>query len=375
MDAEFLSIEANAFPEVSMIHPSPQLRSAARRGLLLALMISTLGACGMIPSEPPKFEETYVLQAASLDLSAVDLAPAEVGVNADSSAFLIVSDSILLEPTLGQLCSACVALNGTTAAKPAFTVTISGTIPVSPQLLAASIAGGTIDLALGNGLNFDPIRPSATARGSIVMTVRRGSTTIATSGIDGTTQAFGPGAVIAGQIPVSPFNLNGPLTVDLTVTSPAGDAVAINTALQLFAAFGPVRASISSVTVSVASQSFSTTSVLDLTETKLNLSDKLEGGAFRFNFTNPFGVSGNFSLQIRQGSTLLIDKSITLAQTATSSNRIGLSKSEITSLLGKSLTVTISGSFNAPSGQLTLTPKQVANFTSLLEIIVFPLGD
>lgn len=350
--------------------------ASLRRVLALCLVAITLGACGLLPSEPPHFEETYVVQAASLNLSAVDLAPAEVGVNADSSAFEIVSDSTTFQATLGQMCGGCGALNGTTAAKPAFTATFSSTIPVSASLIAASVVSGTIDFYIGHNLSFDPIRPSATNRGTIVLTVKRGTATIATTTINGTTTAFPTGSILAFAVPVSAFNLNGPLTVDVTLTSPAGDPVLINTSQIVVAQAGPVRASISQVTVNVASQSFADTVPLDLTETKLNLGQKLEGGAFRFNFTNPFAVGGSFSLKVLDAGTnaVILDKAVTLAQSATSANRLALTKAEITSLLGKPLTVIINGTFSAPGGQLVLTPKQVANFTTLLEIIVRPLG-
>jgi len=366
-----------------MNHRSSSVQSAAsslaagRRVLLASLAVLALGACDLIPTEPPNFEETYVVQAPTLNLSAADLAPAEVGVNADSSAFLIVSDSTLLSASLGEICAACRTLHGTTVPKPAFTYTFSSTIPVSSQLIAASVAAGTIDLALANGLNFDPVRPSASARGSIVMTVRRGTTTVATFAVNGTTTAFPPGAVLGGAIPITPFNFNQSLTVDVTVTSPAGDPFVVDTARRLLAAAGPLRASISEVTVSVATQSFADTTSLDFTQTKVDPNDKLEGGAFRFNFVNPFAIGGSFSLRFFDAGSgaALFQKAVTLAPSATSSSRIALTRDEVTSLLGKQLTVIVDGTFNAPSGQLTLTPRQVLRFTSLLEIVVRPFGD
>lgn len=349
---------------------------AVRRGLLLLLAVVTLGACGLLPSEPPKFEETYVVQAASLNLSAIDLAPGEIGVNTDSSAFEIVSDSTIFVAKLGDMCTACRPINGTTAAKPAFTYTFSSTIPVSPALISASITGGAFDLYVAHTLSFDPIRPSATARGSVVMTVKRGTTTVASLTLDGNTQPLPADGLLHGaSVPMTPFNLNGPLTIDVTVTSPAGNAVTIDTSDVILVFAGPVRAQVSQVTVSVASQSFADTVPLDLTQTKLNLNEKLEGGAFRFNFTNPFAVGGSFTLKVLDaGGAILLNKNVTLAQSATSANRLALTKAEITSLLGKPLTVIISGTFSSPTGQLVLTPKQVANFTTLLEIIVRPLG-
>lgn len=358
-------------------HSVPIATHAVCRRRLLPLLAVVVGACGLLPSEPPHFEEVYVVQAATLNLSAADLAPAEVSLNTDSSAFEIVSDSAVVAATLAQMCSACHPLHGTTAAKPAFTYTFSFDIPVSTALVAASITGGVFDLFVANVLTFDPLRPSATARGSIVMTVRRGSTTVASLTLDGTTVGFPQSNVLGGTVPMSAFNLNGPLTVDVTIDSPAGDAVTIDTTGGIVVFAGPVRASISEVTVSVASQSFADTVPLDFTETKLNLSEKLEGGAFRFSFTNPFAVGGSFSLEVLDAATgsTLLDKAITLVPAATSFNRIGLSKAEITSLLGKQLRVIISGSFDAPTGQLTLSPGQVATFTTLLELTVLPLGD
>lgn len=349
----------------------------ARSAIAAIAAVAAVGGCGMMPSEPPKFEQVYVVEAASLDLSAYDLSPDAITLNADSSAFLFTSDSTIINRSLGQLCSTCGAANGTSVPKPAFNTTFSTTIATTANLVSASITGGTIDLRLTNNLNFDPIRPSATARGTISMTIRRGTTTIATYTAAGTAMAFAPGSVIGGPIAITPFTFDGPLTVDVNVNSPAGDAVVMDTSRSIRIKAGPMAVAVSQVTVTVTGQTFSDTSDLDLTNTEGELGDKIQGGAFRFNFTNPFAVGGNFSLTFRDASTgaTLLSKSITLAQSATSSARIALTKSEIESLLGQEIEVIVSGGFNAPSGQLTLTPKQVATFTSLLEITVLPFGD
>lgn len=343
--------------------------------LLTAGAAASLGAaCIEFPSEPPKFEELFVVRAVDLYLGAADLAPAEIGITADSSAFVLVSDSTTFSASLGQMCGPCVAANGTTISKPAFNYTFSNTVPKPTNLVSATISGGTVTLKLVNNLGFDPIRPSATARGTMSVTLRRGTTAVASYVMDGNTIDFPNGINRTVNIPLSAFVYDQALTAEVNINSPAGDPVLINTSNSVTIIAGPVRANIPQVTVNVASQTFGDTNELDLSDLETDLGDKILGGGIRFQFQNPFNVGGSFSLVII-GPGVSINRSITMTANGTSSGRVSLTAAELQSLLGKVLEVQVNGSFSAPGGQLTLTPDQVAIISTDLELAIQPIGD
>ena len=343
--------------------------------ILLAGAGAALGAaCIDFPSEPPKFEELFVVRAVDLFIGAADLVPDLIAVNGDSSAFVLVSDSTTFTANLGQMCGACVTANGTTIAKPAFNYTFSNTIPQPTDLVSAQITGGTITLKLVNNLGFDPIRPSATARGSMTVTLRRGTTAVASYVMNGNTIDFPNGIQRTVNIPLSAFVFDQALTAEVNIDSPAGDPVLINTANSVTIIAGPVRTEIGQITVNVASQSFGDTNELDLSDMDTDLGDRVQGGGIRLRFENPFNVGGDFSLVVT-GPGVSITKSITMAANATSTNRVSLTADEIRSLLGKVVEVQVNGSFSAPGGQLTLTPAQVALISTDLELAIQPIGD
>lgn len=346
--------------------------------ILLAGAGAALGvACIDFPSEPPKFEEVFVVGGVDLFIGAADLAPDLITVNGDSSAFIIVSDSTTFSANLAQMCGACVAANGTTISKPAFNHTFNSTVPKPTDLVSAQVTGGTITLKLVNNLGFDPIRPSASptaARGTMTITLRRGTTAVATYAMDGNTIDFPHGIQRTVNIPLSAFVFDQALAAEVNINSPAGDPVLINTSNSVTIIAGPVRTTIGQMTVNVASQSFADTNELDLSDMDTELGDRILGGGVRLRFENPFNATGAFNLVIT-GPGVSITKSVSMIANATSANRVTLTADEIRSLLGKVLEVRLSGSFSAPGGQLTLTPAQVVTITTDLELAIQPFGD
>lgn len=346
--------------------------------VLLAGAGAALGAaCIDFPSEPPKFEELFVVRAVDLYIGAADLAPDLIAVNSDSSAFVLVSDSTTFSATLAQMCGACVAANGTTISKPAFNYTFNSTVPKPADLVSAQITGGSITLFLMNNLGFDPIRPSASPtaqRGTMTVTLRRGPTAVATYTMNGATIDFPHGIQRTVNVPLSAFVFDQALTAEVNINSPAGDPVLINTSNSVTIIAGPVRTNIGQITLNVASQTFGDTNELDLSDMDTDLGDRIQGGGIRLRFENPFNVTGAFNLVIT-GPGVSITRSITMTANATSANRVSLTADEIRSLLGKVLEVQVNGSFSAPGGQLTVTPAQVAIISTDLELAIQPIGD
>lgn len=333
------------------------------RALLFASLCNA--ACD-IPTAPPKWDTTFVVQGEGTTLSVAQLLPASVTL-ANNAFTLALSPSTFGE-NLGALCAACSALNGTTAPKPAFTGNMSTTIGLPADVVSAVLTTGTVNLNIANGLSFDPVRPSASATGSIVITITSGSSTLGATTITtpipaGATQASVP---VAGTI-------SGPLNVAVVVNSPAGDATQINIASRLAVTATPMNLRVSSASVRVQNRNVNAAQVsLDVGNIDDFVIDNLKEGAFILTVNNPFNVTGNLTLTVLAVPTV-ITKQLALAA-GTSTAEVVFSRNELRQILGKSgVTMRIAGPVTS-ANNVTVTPTQVLSVSSKLKLVV-SVGD
>ena len=168
-----------------------------------------LAACH-IPTDVPILESRWVVPAEETSFGVADLLPGDVTLTADSSAFLVNFDPITFSETLGNLCPVCVAANGLNVPKPLFTGNFASAIGFPPEVSSVTIIDGQVQLSINNGLNFDPIRPSASARGSItiVLTDSADGDILGTLTIDGNTTAMPAGATLLRTIDLNAATIN-----------------------------------------------------------------------------------------------------------------------------------------------------------------------
>ena len=330
------------------------------RGVALAVLC--IAACD-IPTAPPKWDSTFVVQGEGTTLSVGQLLPASVTL-ANNSFALSLSPSTFSQ-NLGALCTACVALNGTTAPKPAFTGNMSTTIGLPADVVSAVLTSGTVNLNIANGLSFDPVRPSASATGSIVITITSGSSTLGSTTV---TTPLPAGASTQASVPLAGA-IGGPLSVAVVVNSPAGDATQINTASNLTVTATPSNLRASSASVRVQNRNVNAAQVsLDVGNIDDVVIENLKEGAFILTINNPFNVTGNLTLTVMTGPTV-ITKQLALAA-GTSTVEVAFSQSELRQILGKSgVTMRISGPVTS-ANNVTMTPTQVLSVSSKLKLVV-----
>ena len=314
------------------------------------------------------------MQAVEIPLSAADLAPEGVTIAPDSSVFRLETTAPFVGGRLSELCDVCRPLHGAVAPKPGFWATPYNFIFPAAALGPVAVSGGSIQLVFVNNLNFDPIRPSATARGSVTIVVLRGSTELIRYRLDGVTDSLPPGTVFGVGLPLPAFIFDQPLGVWAGIDSPAGDSIAIDTTRFLAIRVGPISADIPQVTVNVDARTVSDSGDIDLTDTDSDFATRIQGGGFRLDIENPFNIGGEFELRV-VGSGVSIEKTVTILAGGSTTNRIGLTTEEVRSMLGKVVRVYWSGNFSAPGGTVTITPRQVARITIGLEMTLYPLGD
>jgi hypothetical protein len=308
----------------------------------------------------------------STSISVSSVLPAGVTVAASGNAFQVNVAAVTITRNLGTDCAACSAANGATIPKPAFTSTGSSTATLPSGVTSATLTGDTLTVTIQNGFNFDPIKPGAGSNGFLVITATSGTAQIGKDSINGATSAIPAGATTTRKIPLSGTVTGaGGIAVAMTINSPLGDPVTINTAqnIVITARAGAATAGtvlISAASVTLANQSVSSTATqLDLKDVSSSVVNRVTSGTLFLTITNPFAVTGNLSLAI-SGGPATITKAVTLA-TGTSTASVAFTAAELRSILGFTTNLTLSGTVN---GTTTVTPAQTLAVATRLQLAV-----
>ena len=350
---------------MSFLPRSPRLPSG-RRGVALAATSLLTAACGL-PTEIPQVDQTWIVPPSSTTIAVASLLPSGVGILPDSSAFTLTVSPVTVTRALSADCASCAAANGTTVPKPAFVATASVSTPLPTDIASATLTGGSLKLDLTNNYNFDPLRPSATAFGYVVITIANGGTIIGRDSLDGATSSFAPGTTHSGFIPIAgTITSASPITVTVTINSPAGDPITIDASRTIVATATPSNLRVASASLTVTNRQISASRVIDLTGVDDAIITHTTGGAILLDIANPFNVTGTVTVTLASPGVAPVTRTITLAS-GTSHPSVTLSGDEVRSLFGHVVTVTFSGPVSG-SGPVTVTPKQVVTVTSRLEL-------
>lgn len=340
----------------------------------LAALVALSGC--EVPTSLPKYDTEWDVPADSTSISVNSLLPSGVTPTSDNSAFQVAvsPSSTTITRQLSQDCAACAATNGLTVPKPAFVGTGSSGIALPSSVGSATLVRDTITVAVTNGYNFDPIRPSATARGYLIIQIVSGSVVVGRDSVDGSTTAMSPGSTVTQTIPLSgTVSGAGGLQVTITLNSPLGDPVLMDASRsitvtgsvaggQLFIAAAQV--SVTGQNVSAAGQN------LDLKSVSASVGRHASGGSLILTVNNPFAVTGTVNVTITGGG-IALTKSIALVA-GQSSPLITFSQSEIQSLIGSQLTVGFAGTVSG--GSVTVQPGQILSVSSRLQIALNTVG-
>ena len=357
-------------------------RASARLGMLLLVAVT---ACDL-PTKLPSWDQTWLIPGDSTRVAVSELLPktGELTVSTSNGQpvfALNIATPPAVTRSLGQVCSACAAANGTTVPKPAFTISDSTPITLPTDLLAATIVSGGFNYTITNGFSFDPIRPNAAGApyGYFVIRVMNGATLVALDSVDGSAVAIGKnGATLQRALPLNvgggPLSITSASKVEiyLTLNSPQGDATTINTNQSFTVALTPAPIALSQAQVRVSNQSITAAqTTVDLSSvTDQALISRVQGGTLHLNIASPFGVQGTLTATFNAPGAAPIVKSIALTTAAQQAPDVSLTATELRSLLGHTADLSVSGSVSSPSGAVTITPTQVLKVNSTFEIIL-----
>jgi hypothetical protein len=340
----------------------PQLRA----GLSLVALLS-LVACD-IPTGAPIYDTLWEVPGKNTSISVNTLLPSGVTLSPDNSAFQVTvsPSSVSINRSLGQDCTLCNALNGQSAPKPAFVGGGSASVAIPSSVTSATLVRDTLTVTLSNGFNFDPLRPSASARGYMVINVKNGVATIGRDSIDGNSTAFPASANLVRKIPLSGTitGANG-IQISTSLNSPAGDVIFIDMTRAIGVTGSLGTFSVSAAQVAVANQAVTSgASDLDLKSVDSTITKRVGGGSLLLSVNNPFNVTGNLTVSFA-GATIPIQKTVTLSGGA-SSPTISFTKSEIAAMFGRMISMKLSGNVNGAS--VTVAPGQVVSVASRLQV-------
>lgn len=301
-----------------------------------------------------------------------NLLPSTVAISVpDSAGFNISASAASVTRTLSQDCSACVALNGLTAPKPAFVATASATTNLPAEISAATIIAGSLQVQIKNGYTFDPLRANPTAgspNGYAVVTVSSGTSVIGKDSVNGATTALPAGTTLTRTIPLlGAITGTQPLTIAMSMNSPQGEARPIDASKTLVVTSTPSGLKVANVTVSVTNKTVSSTTSANLASIDSTIINHVQGGALIVSIANPFTAAGTLTVKLTPAGGAAITKTIVLAAGNTTPAPIVLSKDELKSLLGHVVAIAYSGVVNSPT-PINVSPKQVVVITTKLDL-------
>lgn len=360
-------------PPVSLF--ARHITDGAVRASSAAVLLSVV-ACGLPTSVPdaPIIDTRWIVPSQSVRFGVDNLLPSTVTIIVpDSSGFNVSAAAASITRTLSQDCSACVALNGLTAPKPAFVAIANATTNLPAEIVAGTFTGGSLQVVVTNNYGFDPLRPNPTAgspNGYAIITVSSGSNVIGRDSVNGATLALPSGTTLTRTIPVSgPITGTVPLSIAMSMNSPSGEPRFIDASKTLTVTSTPTGLKVANVTVSVTNKSILSTTTTDLSDFGSKITDRVQSGALIVTLANPFTVAGTLTVRLTPEGGTSILKTVPLIASNSTPAPIPFTQAELKSLLGKKVTIAYSGVVNSPT-PVNVSPKQVIVVTTKLDLAI-----
>lgn len=356
-------------------------RPASRAALLGFVGVAACDVYAIATDPFPGLVQTWSLSAPETRISVASLLPTGVAIYStptsnppDSIAFSVNMPAINYDRPLAPNCPACVAINGTFAPKPAFSIGPgNGSAAGLPEGVdSASVIGATVTYTITNGFSFDPIRvnPSnlANPQGRLDILIRSGSVVLARDSLKGQTSTLPPGAVVTRTINVLSGKVGDSITVELLVDSPAGESVNmdVNRSITANASITDLRVADVKIDVQNAVLNSGVPEEIDLGELDSSFTARAIGGGVELTVTNPFAVTGSLDVVFTTTPGPNVTESATLAAVTTPQVvSVALDSTEMSRVLNSSpaATMSMTGSVSAPA-PITVTPRQVISMSN-----------
>lgn len=342
-----------------------RLLSNRQRALLLGLSAGAFAGCG-VPTDLADWDMTWSIPTKGTTISVNSFLP--TGVSAVGNSFSVSVSPVSITRRLGDDCTGCAQADGFVVPKPAFigSGTTSTTLP--SNVASAVLGTNAVTVNLRHNYSFDPLRPSATARGwlRIVATSNNGAV-VGRDSINGASTSFAPNTDLVRTITLSGTVGSSGVIVTTTLDSPAGDATLMQSSASLTAQARFSSLTVTSAQVNLTSQTVNADPVdLDFSDIDAAVRDRVQSGTLTLTIGNPFTATGSMTLTFN-GPSPAITKSINLGAGNTT-QEITLNKSELRSLLGRKNTLVATGRVNGSA--VAITPGQTASVATRMMLTI-----
>jgi hypothetical protein len=331
---------------------------------VLSLLLLPLAAACDFPTEPFSWETQWLIPATAVTVGVDEFLPAGINRAPGGGAFQVTVAEFGAGISLAEACPACVAFHGTTVAKPEIEFVLRGTGELPSAVMRARLGASSVPVVITNTLTFDPIRPSATARGRIVTVARDADgRALGEAVVAGTTTALPPGGSVSFQLPIMATDARGPVEVEVRVESPAGDPVHMDVNGRLELRAGPAVLMVTEADVRIQGETFESP-VVEFVPGEVDeaIADRVQGAEVRLYVHNPLGLSGPIDVEITT-SFGPIRRTLQLAP-GQSVLTMQLIRTEVRHmLLSPTGQIVVRGTVSAPGGTATVRPEHTVGFT------------
>jgi hypothetical protein len=227
----------------------------------------------------------------------------------------------------------------------------------------------TVSIALTHNFGFDPTQPSATARGSLVLTLSANGTVIATDTFHGETPWIRGSSLVRTLTVPTGAVVAGPLVFKAVLTSPAGDTAVVDPNSALTVDVPTTTLAASSMAAVLTAQPLPPLHFfVNTSGVGPNPRSHIKGGVLTLAIANPVSASGTVTLNFTGGATSITPRTITLSGRAADSAQVTFSEQEMQSLIaGSAIQVTTSGTVSGsaadhvvnfqPGGWIRVNPQ------------------
>jgi hypothetical protein len=344
--------------------------------LTLFIAGAILSSCN-IPSEPPKWDTRWIVPAEDVAIEVSEFLPDDVILTPDGTAFTVEVDTFSFSQSLGEACPQCHPWHNRSELKPPFNTTLEGSSDLPEKVVSMEVTQATPKIYITNGFDFDPIRPQGGNTGNMVLrlyTGAGGQRFVDEIMIDGADVAFPAGSTLNWSFSVEDENIETLVRAELTIDSPAGDSVLVDTSASIEVFVDPETILIASVEVEVGDEEFAADPVeLDVEGIDHDMIDHIRSGAFDLFIENPFAVAMNFDLRIT-GPFPDIAKQVQFSDAVASTSRVEFTQEELQTFLGQPGAM-LAGIGTIPAvDTTTVTPQDTFRVDTRLDAII-QIGD
>jgi len=267
-----------------------------------------LAACDL--PEAPQWDVGIVLPYTSDTVAVRDFLPSAVSVETvdGTSVFVIEPQADSVEYRLGQMCSACQALNGQTVTVPSFVYTDSLDVLLPPELVTIDVIDAELTMRVRNELNFDPLRPNPdpNTAGFIVLVARDIATgaTIDSVLISGASTTLDPDETASFQFSIADQEISEGIRIVSHVSSPQDNQIVTidaNLGAKIAGVLSSIR--VRGVAVVVNGETLDEQEQVEIDqEIRDELSHRVQGGLFELELLHNLELEGSFISSIAGSS-------------------------------------------------------------------------